>query len=56
MAVKINFKTDNAAFDDGPYEVVRIIREIADMIDGGAMSGTIHDINGNTVGKFQYKE
>lgn len=53
MAVKIDFKTSNAAFEDDPYEAVRIIREVADKINNGATSGTIQDINGNTVGKFK---
>lgn len=53
--------TDNAAFADGekPFEVARILREIADKIDGnGALPDsykTIHDINGNDVGRYAEK-
>ena len=52
MSVKINFKTDNAAFED-PNEIGRVIRMIATQIDSGKTSGIIRDSNGNKVGKFK---
>ncbi len=49
----MQFDTDNAAFDDGPAtEAVRILREVADMIERGCLGITLSDINGNTIGQF----
>ena len=60
--LKIEIKTGNAVFCD-PYtgkedmyyegfELSRILREIADKIDGGATHGSCIDINGNKVGQW----
>jgi nitrogen fixation-related uncharacterized protein len=52
------FSTDNAAFDDLDSEVVRILRETADRIEREGtpdMFRTIHDINGNDVGRYAVK-
>jgi len=46
---------DNAAFDD-PGELPRILRKIADIVDGDGDNnhgGPVLDMNGNTVGLFQ---
>ncbi len=52
---RLSINTGNAAFDDnGPaYELARILRELADRIDGRAClpdEVTLYDINGNRVG------
>jgi len=54
---ELNFNTDNAAFSDGnkPYEIARILREIADKIEDGQTEGNIRDINGNTTGTFKVR-
>jgi hypothetical protein len=45
----------NAAFDDDPRpEIARILRELADRLDGGITQGGVHDVNGNTVGTFTF--
>jgi len=46
---------DNAAFQDGQreYETARILRRVADEIEGGASYGIMHDINGNRVGAWE---
>ena len=61
---KIEFKIGNAAFrneaeidEDGnsplaPEAVADAVRDVADRIAGGEISGTIMDANGNTIGKF----
>ncbi len=50
---------DNAAFDDMPAEVCRILRSVADRIERDnevpAMYQTIRDINGNDVGRYAIK-
>lgn len=49
----LEFETDNAAFEgpDIAVEVARILRELADDVDGGRTGFVeIHDINGNFVG------
>lgn len=55
MSVKVNIKTDNAAFQDGAFfpEVARILRDLANFIEDGTSGNTtkvLRDINGNTVG------
>lgn len=54
--VKVEFEADNAAFEgvEGPMEVRRILRVVADKIDAGLTEGAILDINGNVVGSFEY--
>jgi len=49
---EMQINTDNAAFED-KSEIARILREIADRIDGGSIAGKIRDINGNMVGTFK---
>jgi hypothetical protein len=47
----IRINADNAAFDDAPgFEVARILRRLADKVEGGQQAGFLYDINGNTVG------
>lgn len=59
---QVTIRTDNAAFvdDDGPYEVARILRDIADQIEvSGRLSRfhtvSIRDINGDRVGGYKHK-
>lgn len=55
----LSINTDNAAFeDDRGAEVARILRMIADEVEGGVDRDSGHDgngrdINGNTVGKWE---
>jgi len=54
---KIEFETDNAAFDDYWGEVIRIIEDVAFKIrlEGEIPSPTnIRDSNGNTIGELTY--
>ncbi|WP_372395284.1 hypothetical protein ABMY26_06660 (plasmid) [Azospirillum sp. HJ39] len=51
---EMTIDTGNAAFGDAPeYEVARILRAIADKVEGGWLEGKAIDINGNTVGEFK---
>ena len=62
MTFTVRFSTDNAAFseDDGEdtgaamgAEIARILRAVARAVNDGAENGdtgTVHDVNGNTVG------
>ena len=55
MKLKIQITMDNAAFegDGGGSEAARILRDLADRIDGGLTSKTLvrlNDVNGNNVG------
>lgn len=54
MKMKIEFETDNAAFDDGngPTECARILEKIARRVGQGAEEGGIMDSNGNRVGSW----
>ena len=52
MTVKIEFKTNNSAFEDFEGECARILEKIIQKIQMGDVGDTITDINGNTVGKW----
>ena len=54
MTIKFNSK-DNAAFQDGnrEFEIARILRKIADEVEGGATDGVVHDVCGNRVGEWK---
>ena len=52
---KLEIETSGAAFDDpAGYEIARILRDIADIIEGthGDWTHVVTDSNGNSVGKF----
>ena len=55
---KLEFKTDNSAFSDGnmEYEIKRILVAIGNRVDCGNTSGSIRDINGNTIGTYELEE
>lgn len=62
---RVTIRTNNAAFrDEGDgsfngYEVARILREIADSVEGYGASRhaqSVMDINGNRVGQYKYHE
>jgi hypothetical protein len=62
FTLKIN--TANAAFDNEGAEIARILRQLADSFAAYPASasrgvekteGTLRDINGNTVGKWELK-
>jgi len=54
MKVQIEVDTDNAAFEDDPGELFRVLKNAAqqahNMVNGAEASGILRDINGNTVG------
>ena len=57
---ELNVKIDsgNAAFSDGEggaSEAARILRHIADQIEGGYQGGGCLDINGNSVGSWDFE-
>ncbi len=53
MTITIHVKTDNAAFSDDPdSEQYTVVRDVLHRIRDGERAGTLHDSNGNTVGKF----
>ena len=57
MKIKIEFDTDNAAFDDygDPFEIGRIFQAIQTDICKGGRGSQIRDINGNTIGAWSWK-
>lgn len=50
--VKIEFSTDNSAFEDGnkEQEISRILKDIEKKVENGYENGIIMDINGNKIG------
>lgn len=58
IRVVIEFKTDNAAFDeDKLIESKRIIQHATDQIlEEDLYSGFLFDINGNKVGEWSYED
>ena len=51
----MSIKTRNSAFEDKEYEVSRLLNEVAKKIKNGDTDGSIHDADGNNVGKFKLK-
>lgn len=53
LTIKINI--ENSAFQEsnGNYEVARILRRLADNIEGFTIPSTLRDINGNKVGTVE---
>lgn len=57
MIFALHIHTDNAAFeDDANAEIARILREAARHVEGGTMQRRLHDMNGNTVGRYRLKD
>lgn len=53
----IEFKTSNSAFEDYPLdESAAILETIAAKLRAGEHSGNVRDVNGNTIGFFEYSE
>jgi hypothetical protein len=56
--VKIEIDSANAAFSDGPHEVARILRDLADKFERDGHDNhsrrPVRDVNGNTVGHAFY--
>jgi len=50
---KLEFGTDNAAFEYREAETARILREIAGWIVHGKTTDLLHDINGNIIGRYE---
>lgn len=47
----IRIETDNAAFEDSPaHEAARILRHLAEELEGGLKPSVPRDINGNRCG------
>ena len=51
---KISIKTTNAAFEgeNRPYELARILREVASDLENGVTYAVVTDSNGNRVGEW----
>ncbi len=52
MEAGLRIKMDNAAFEDDPGELARILRDLADKVENGVTDGdqfVARDINGNKV-------
>lgn len=61
MRFSIDIWTENAAFEPPGGEIKRILDEIGEQIEGKAAptwaesySGSIHDLNGNKVGSWEW--
>ena len=57
---KIRIELGNAAFSDPeeghyePFEVARILRQVASRVEDGEKDGALRDVNGNKVGFFAH--
>ena len=55
MKISIEFSTDNAAFEDYPDEISKILREIGEAIERWNITeGPCQDRNGNTIGRWSW--
>lgn len=52
MEFHCRINCDNAAFEDGPDELARLIQSVADQVAGGGVGDNVRDVNGNTVGSW----
>lgn len=56
----LSITTDNDAFtgegSDPGTELARILREVADKVEGGQRHGILRDYNGAKVGVYDYSE
>lgn len=51
----IEFHTGNSAFEDNePEETAKLLRDIASKIDRGDTDGPVLDLNGNTIGGWEF--
>lgn len=50
MQLEIKINLENAAYDDVGWELGENLQTIIDKIGLGAMSGSVHDTNGNKTG------
>ena len=56
MKIKIEFSTDNAAFnDDAGLEIRYVLQSVALNITAAYTSGPIRDSNGNTIGAWSWE-
>lgn len=61
MKLKIEIKTDNAAFEDCPgMEIASILNQVIESLGDGVINtgdgANLFDSNGNTVGSWEIKE
>jgi hypothetical protein len=56
MKFTLTIDMNNAAFEDGPEELGRIVIGVGQAIIAGHMPGRVRDFNGNTVGGCQLDE
>lgn len=55
--ISLSIELGNAAFDDAPgVEIARILREVSGKVRDGIRYFSILDVNGNTVGNFEWKK
>lgn len=48
--IKIEFNTDNAAFEDADYEMAHVLEQAKNIINSGNYDRPLRDSNGNKVG------
>ena len=56
MGFRLEFETDNAAFEDGNGEAVRLLLQVAARVQAGETEGLVRDINGNLVGAWRFAD
>lgn len=42
--------------DPSAWQVREILKEVSEKLEAGYTSGNVHDVNGNTCGKWFYRE
>jgi len=51
--MRVEFKTNNSAFECFEDEIARILCSIARKIESGSTSGKVIDANGNSIGEWE---
>ena len=56
MTFRLEFATDNAAFEGRPLESARLLSLAAARVAQGETEGVLLDWNGNTVGAWSFED
>lgn len=54
--IKIEFNTDNAAFEDADYEMAHVLEQAKNIINSGNYDRPLRDSNGNKVGTVSLED
>lgn len=54
--LEVSMRGAALAEEDGPYELARLMHQVAAEVEAGATAGYMRDYNGNSVGNYWTEE